>query len=76
MVTKILVIPIVIFGLLLSGCIENGTHTVNNTTASLTNTTNATVNTSERAANNTSPADNDFSLTFALEKPPDEVIGG
>jgi outer membrane murein-binding lipoprotein Lpp len=73
---KILVMAIVLLGLILSGCIENSTHTVNSTTAGPTNATNATVNTSEQPANNTSHADNDFSLTFTLEKPPVEVIGG
>ena len=66
----------VVIGLAISGCTEESIRTVNNTTDIETNATNAAVNTSEQAGNTTTPANNDFSLIYNLEEPPEEVIGG
>ena len=66
----------VLIGLVTSGCTEQSIQTVNNTADIETNATNAAVNTSEQAGNTTTPANNDFSLIFNLEEPPEEVIGG
>ena len=70
----VMLIAIVPTGLAISGCIEHST--VNKASDSPTNATNATVNTSEQAGNTTTPANDEFSLVFDLEKPPEEVIVG
>ena len=67
MIKKILLMATVLIGLMISGCTEQSIRT---------NATNAAVNTSEQAGNTTAPANNDFSLIFNLEEPPEEVIGG
>jgi len=66
----------VLIGLAISGCTEQSIQTVNDTTDIQTDTTNAAVNTSEQVGNTTTPANNNFSLIFNLEEPPEEVIGG
>ncbi|MCD4651428.1 MAG: hypothetical protein K8S56_06545 [Candidatus Cloacimonetes bacterium] len=76
MTRKILLMATVLIGLAISGCTEQSIRTVDNTTDAQTNATNAAVNTSEQAGNTTTPANNDFSLIFNLEEPPEEVIGG
>ena len=76
MTRKILLMATVLIGLAISGCTEESIQTVNDTTDIETNATNAAVNTSEQARNTTTPANNDFSLIFNLEEPPEEVIGG
>ena len=70
----VMLIATVLIGLAISGCIEHSA--VNNTTDIRANATNATVNTSEQTGNTTTPANDEFSLIFDLEKPPEEVIGG
>jgi outer membrane murein-binding lipoprotein Lpp len=70
----VMLIAIVLIGLAISGCTEHST--VNNATDIRANATNATVNTSEQAGNSTTPANDEFSLVFDLEKPPEDVIGG
>jgi hypothetical protein len=76
MTRKIMLMVTILIGLAISGCTEEGIRTVNDTTDIRTNATNAAVNTSEQAGNTTTPANNDFSLIFDLEEPPEEVIGG
>ena len=75
MTRKILLMATVLIGLAISGCTEESIQTVNDTTDIETNATNAAVNTSEQAGNTTTPANNDFSLIFNLEEPPEDVIG-
>ena len=70
----VMLIAIVLTGLAISGCTEHST--VNKTTDLQANATNAAVNTSEQPGNITTPANDEFSLIFDLEKPPEEVIGG
>jgi len=62
MIRKTLLIVIVLIGLALSGCTEQGIQTVNNTTDAHANTTNATANASEHAESR--------SVSIPLEKPP------
>ena len=67
---------VTLIGIMISGCTEQSIQTANDTADIWTNTTNAAVNTSEQAGNTTTPTNNDFSLIFNLEEPPEEVIGG
>ncbi|KAF5416403.1 MAG: hypothetical protein C5S48_03140 [Candidatus Methanogaster sp.] len=76
MTRKILLMATVLIGLVISGCTEESIRTANDTTDIETNATNAAVNTLEQTGNTTTPTNNDFSLIFNLEEPPEEVIGG
>ena len=72
----LMVIAAVLIGLVISGCAEHSIPTVNDTVNIQKNAANAAVNTSEQAKNTTTHTNNDFSLSFNLEKPPKEVVGG
>jgi len=61
MIKKTLLMVIVLMGLVLSGCIEDGTQTVNGTTDTCMNATNTTTNVSEHVGNQ--------SVSIPLEKP-------
>ena len=61
MIKKTLLMVIVLIGLVLSGCIEEGVQTVNNTTETGMNATNTTMNASEHEDNQ--------SVSIPLEKP-------
>ncbi len=61
MIRKTLLVVIVLIGLVLSGCIEDGIQTVDNTTETRMNTTNTTMNASEHVGSQ--------SVSIPLEKP-------
>ena len=61
MIKKTLLMVIVLIGLVLSGCIEDGIQTVNNTTETCMNVTNTTTNASEHVGSQ--------SVSIPLEKP-------
>ena len=61
MIKKTLLMVIVLIGLVLSGCIEDGIQTVNNTMDACVNATNTTANASEHVGSQ--------SVSIPLEKP-------
>ena len=61
MIRKTIVVVIVLIGVVLSGCIEDGVQTVNNTTETCMNVTNTTTNASEHVGSQ--------SVSIPLEKP-------
>jgi hypothetical protein len=61
MIGKTLLVVIVLIGVVLSGCTEDGIQTVNNTTDTGINATNTTTNASEHAESR--------SVSIPLEKP-------
>ena len=75
MMRKTLLMATVLIGLMVSGCTEQNIQTINNTANIQTNATDAAVNTSAKVGNTTTPDNNDFSLIFNLEEPPEDVIG-
>ena len=62
MIGKTLLVAIVLIGVVLSGCIEDGVQTVDNTTETCMNVTNTTTNASEHVGSQ--------SVSIPLERPP------
>ena len=62
MIRKTILVVIVLIGVVLSGCVEDGVQTVNNTTETCMNATNNTTNESEHVGSQ--------SVSIPLEKPP------
>ena len=62
MIKKTLMMAIVVIGLIMSGCTEDSTHTLNNTTDTPVDETNLTANASEHAGSQ--------SVSIPLERPP------
>ena len=61
MIRKTLLVVIILIGLVLSGCIEDGVQTVNNTTETDINATDTTTNASEHVGSQ--------SVSIPLERP-------
>ena len=62
MIGKTLLVAIVLIGVVLSGCIEDGVQTVDNTTETCMNVTNTTTNASEHVGSQ--------GVSIPLERPP------